>query len=318
MSFFSEVLTPEQQTLIQKERDIGAIILSDKGELLTTQGTIGTDNRTEEWSKKKGVLSTGIVNDTLTVVYNADIATPEGLPDIREDGRAGEFDPEKMMTYTDVSGTYSYLEDKYKPTWVQQNVRHELRHALVAQQDELFSKEHGGKHKRLLDADILKTEHPEELRELAYLDELHSKFLDVAEGEVKGHTSFRTPESRFYSTEAEGKHPDVASSTPVGKAEAVRLFHRLQGMLLLQRMGDAGHMESENISTCVYAAGVVLATERDILAARGKIDALWEIIMKNEGINKDFTTFMASYQPTESENTPEVTPELKQILYLSN
>jgi hypothetical protein len=40
--------------------------------------------------------------------------------------------------------------------------------------------------------------------------------------------------------------------------------------------------------------------------------------MKNVGINKDFKTFMATYQPTDSENTPEVTPELKTILSLSN
>ena len=98
-TLFSEVLTSEQQSLIQTERDIGNIVLSDDGELLTTRGTIETDDRTKGWTKKKGVLSAGIVNNTLVVVYNANNAIPEGLPDVKEKGRAGEFNPRTMMTY---------------------------------------------------------------------------------------------------------------------------------------------------------------------------------------------------------------------------
>jgi len=68
-------------------------------------------------------------------------------------------------------------------------------------------------------------------------------FLDVVEGDLEGHTFFRKLDSDFYSTEVEGSYLEVASSTSEGKAEATKVFYKLQGIILLQRMSEAGHIE---------------------------------------------------------------------------
>jgi len=306
-----EILTEEQRKIIATEKEIGSITLSREGKIVSGKAKTENDKRCTEWLQKKGVLSALLVNNVLVVIYNTDIILPDGVQNLKEKGRAGEFDVEQMATFTDISGSFSYIEEKYKPEWVQQNVRHEIRHAIVAQQDEIFSQRSNKKGRRLLDREELYGQNQEELRQLSYLDELHSQFLDVVEGDIDGHTSFRTIDSRFYSTETEGRHIDVASSTDEGKRQCESLFYKLQGMILLKRMEESGIAKTSDFDTHIYAVGAILATERSLLAAENKINTIWSKLMENKELREGVDGFVSDFESDPGKNIPEITPELK-------
>lgn len=261
------------------------------------------------------MLDAVCINGTLLVVFNAHDGIPDGLRNVFEMGRAGEYDPNINIAYTDISNTYSHLEERYQPQWVEHNARHELRHALVAQQDARQSKQQSIPLRRLLDDDNLRNTDPDGLRQLSYLDELHAQFLDVVEGDIQGHTSFRTLDSPFYSTEASGTHADVSSTNPDVQGQTRELFFLLQGFILLNRMVEnQPSLQSRDVEKVSYAAGAILATERGVVHAVQKIQQIWNIARGDEEICAQFKDYIDKYQPSTHNNTPVLDDNLRHVL----
>jgi len=310
-----EILTDEQQAVLRIEQSIAKISLSTDAKIIAPNSIIESSSQVNEWLAKDHVLDAACINGTILVLFNTHVGIPEELRNVFEMGRAGEYDPTTNIAYTDISNTYSHLEEQYQPQWVEHNARHELRHALVAQQDAKLSTQQGAPMRRLLDDDYLRNTDPDGLRQLSYLDELHAQFLDVVEGDIQGHTSFRSLESEFYSTEASGAHIDVSSTNPEVQAHTRDLFHLLQGFILLTRMvEDQADLRSDDSEKLSYAAGAVLATERGVEQAVQKIEQIWNIVRNDKEMYGQLIDFIDKYQPSNYDNTPVLDDNLKDYL----
>jgi len=310
-----EILSDEQIEILHIEQGIGKICLSEDAKIIAPSNITDSNNQVNEWLAKDHVLDATCINGTLLVVFNAHKGIPEGLRNVYEMGRAGEYDPTTNTAYTDISNTYSHLEEQYQPQWVEQNARHELRHALLAQQDAKVSTQQGIPLRRLLDDDHLRNTDPEGLRQLAYLDELHAQFLDVVEGDIQGHTSFRSLDSEFYSTEASGTHTDVSSTNPEVQDQTRDLFYLLQGFILLNRMiENQSGLHTADVIRLSYAAGAVLATERGVEQAVQKIQQIWNIVREDKVMCRQLIDFIDKYQPSSYDNTPLVDDNLRKVL----
>jgi len=229
--------------------------------------------------------------------------------------RSGEYHPDAKICFVDLSNSWDFLNEHYNPSWVEEYVRHELRHGLVENEDEKYGIKNAEKARRNLDWDYIKKNNPEEAQELAYLDELHSQYFDALEGAIDGKDCFRKIESRFYSVAGEGSHLEIASQIPEGKEAARNLFYCLQGMLLLKRMTESIEVYSKSeIENLTSAAGVALATERSISIAGRKVKLIWDKIISNSITKDSFGNYIKKYNPDYSGNTPEITKELKEVL----
>ncbi|GEM_PF-3266570 len=310
-----QILTKEQLSLIATEAKIGKVTLGDDGKINITGATEEASEDIAQWQLKNGVLDARKFIGINIVVFNSRVIVPEGCPvDLKEEGRSGEYDAFSNTTFTDLSNTWDHLYDKWQPSWAQQNLRHEVRHGLVSSLDQARYTQNNTNLRRVVDQDHLNATNPELARQLGYLDEIHSQYFDVIEGEIEGHSSFRTLDSQFYSIEGNGTHPEVASSTPEGQEVVKSLFYHIQGFILLKRMSEQILGDRPDIINLISGVGVVLATERSLQEANNKIRSLWQNAQSIQNIGNKFNEFLNSYQPSASGNTPVVTPELRDIL----
>lgn len=311
-----QVLTREQLDLMETERGIGKISLKDDGKIDIPDDKGETDSETLLWQAKEGVIDAKKYNGTLAVVFNARKRVPEGCPaDLMARGRSGEYHASSNIAFTDLSNTFNFLTDKYEPSWEQQILRHELRHGMVSTLDQKRHEETESELRRVVDQELLRTSDPELARQLGYLDELHSQYLDVIDGDVYGHSAFREIDSPFSSIEGKGTHLEVASTTTEGKEAAKDLFLHLQGIILLKRMNEQTIDPREDIDNLAIGAGAVLSTERSLIEADNKIKSLWQGAMKDPDVVENFKTFIKTYEPSVRDNTPIVSQELQATLF---
>lgn len=308
------VLTREQLVLIETEVRIGKIRLKDGGKIDIPDEMDTDDDEIAQWQLREGVLDAKKFAGVRMVVFNARDRVPEGCPaDLMERDRSGEYDAFSNTTFTDISNTWDFLYDKYQPSWVQQNLRHELRHGVVSSLDQERHVQTENELRRVVDQRRLRALDPELARQLGYLDELHSQYFDVLEGDISGHSSFRALDSQFYSIEDNGTHQEVASSTPEGREAAKDLFLHLQGLVLMKRMNEQLDNRGD-IDNLTVGAGVIIATERSLTEVDNKVKALWQGAMQDPDIHNKFYTFISSYEPAITGNTPVVTQELRDVL----
>lgn len=312
-----EILSPEQLKFLEKENKIRGFTLESNGKINNPELDEDLDEQTKEklqiWKAKEGVIDVSNFDGVMVIVYNAEEKVPDGCRDLRfieshgGKGRAGEYDPVDDICSVDISGTYSFLEDKHKAEWVQNIMRHEMRHGLVNHEDIKLSKETSGTEQR--DSDVEKMD-PEKYAQLTYLDELHSQYMDVLEGDVQGKNSFRTIRADFYTTAAYGNHLEVASKTEEGKKAAAEMFSRLQGFIISKRMSEKDPYSalSKEIDDLSMAAGTILATERGLSPASEKIEKLWGKLANDPKYKEKIKQFLKEYkpEPTGADNTPEV------------
>ncbi|MFA5729926.1 MAG: hypothetical protein WC938_01745 [Candidatus Paceibacterota bacterium] len=307
------ILSPEQFKFLEKEKAVRELTLSSDGKINASEENQAIAEKVQLWKSKEGVIDVSSLDGILMVVYNSGEKVPEGCRDLRTieshggKSRAGEYNPEDNVCSIDISGTYSFLEDKYRAEWVQQTMRHELRHGLVNHEDIKYGNEIGKPSRRDFDEKLL---NPEDYVQLTYLDELHSQYFDVLEGDIEGKNSFRTIESDFYTTAGSGNHSEISSGTEEGKESAKEIFYILQGFIISKRMTEKeSHSEmSEKIDEMSMAAGVVLATERSLSRASDKIKKIWNKLVTNEEFKNKISQFLKEYkpEPTGANNTPEL------------
>lgn len=320
--FLENFLSEEQKEVLKIESDIGKISLDDNGKIVSEKAAApwNDDDKIKQFKNKKGIIDVKELYGATMVIYNANEKIPEGCPDLRKRNhaghiRSGEYNPETKICYVDLSNSWSFLDDKYIPQWVAEFARHELRHHLVAVEDDKHSKKIKEKQRRNLDWEHLKSANPETAKQLAYLDELYSQYFDALEGAIEGKDCFRNINSKFYSVDGEGPHLKISSETTEGKKAAKELFYYLQGMVLLKRMTETRELIGKNnIENLLKAAGVILATERTISDAKEKIRLVWNKLLSNPAIKEEFDKYIEKYKPSYSDNTPEITKELKEIL----
>lgn len=316
------ILSKDQRDVLERDSEIEKISLAADGKinLPQTRGHVD-DEGLSEWRSREGIIDAKMFHGASILIYNAHTVIPEGCPNLREKNRSAEYDPYTKTCYVDLSDSYDFLDYRYRPEWIQQYVRHELRHHLVAIQDQKYGEQIGQQERRNVDWDHMNKRNPEGVRQLAYLDELHSQYFDALEGEIDGRDCFRKSDSRIYSVADSGPHIEVASQTPEGKAATKELFYFLQGMLLLKRMSEQKKLSSNTeIETLTKAAGVVLATERSVTDAKTKVELTWKEITSNPETHESFKDYLATYVPesTGMNNTPEITEELRKTLNLNS
>lgn len=319
--FLEKIFSKEQIELLESESEIEKISLDNNGKIIRAE-IIEEFKRDDfkDWKNKEGVIDVGEFNNILVVIYNANEKIPDGCPDLRKRNhaghiRSGEYYPDTKICFVDLSGSWDFLNDHYNPSWIEEYVRHELRHGLVDAEDEKYGVKTGGKARRNLDWEYLKKNNPEEARGLAYIDELHSQYFDALEGAIEGKDCFRKIESRFYSVAGEGPHLKIAAETLEGKKATEDMFYHLQGMLLLKRMTESKETAfKDEIENLTKAAGISLATERSITDAKDKVKLIWNKIISNSAIKEEFDKFIEKYKPSYLDNTPEITGKLKKVL----
>lgn len=319
--FLRSIFDENQLEFFKKEAELSRLTLDDNGRIVLPEKQDPIESETiKQWKNKEGVLDAREIYGSLVIVYNTSEKVPEGAPDLRKANhagrsRSGEYHPDTKICYVDLSNSWSFLDDKYIPAWIQQYVRHELRHHLVSAEDERYSTESGKQERRNMDWHSLKEREPEKATQLAYLDELHSQYFDALDGEIEGRNCFRTIDSTFYSIEGQGPHLEIAAHEASGKEAAKALFYYLQGLLLIRKMSASGDVAVKSqVESLTNAAGVVLGTERSMMAAAAKIKLIWEKLTSNSEMKKSFEKYIATYTPHVGDNTPEITSELKNVL----
>jgi hypothetical protein len=219
------ILNVEQQRIADLESVISSITLEEGGKInLQDQGVFS--ERTEVWKNKDGVIDVQEFDGAIIVIYNANEKIPEGCPDLRG-LRSGEYNPETSTCYVDLSDSWSFLENKYVPAMLQQYVRHELRHNIVNKSDT----EHIAQH-RYTSWGELEEFNRETATQLAYLDELHSQYFDVIDGDLGGRDFFTKLNAGFYTIHKKGSHIEVATTKPENAEVVSNLFHNLQASIL--------------------------------------------------------------------------------------
>lgn len=313
-SSIEELLLPEQRQLLSNDLAISNLTLDENGRI-TGLANQTPEPRFEEWTKKPGVIDAKEIFGSIVVVYNANSAIPDGCPDLRKSNRSGEYSPEDKICFVDISNTWDFLNDQYQPAWVQQFVRHELRHHLVAQLDEKYSEKNQVVGRRNLDWDNLSQNHPEDAQQLAYLDELHSQYADVIEGTIDGSQIFQKIESKMYSIAGAGPHLEISAIGQKGKTAAAELFYCLQAMILIKRMSERTEMiKNDQITKAIYSVGAVLGSERSVTAAKNKIQEILSSMLEIKGVKNNIKEFVSTYQPNGQNNDPLVTSELLNVL----
>ncbi len=298
-----KILTSEQLNFFENTKKAGKIILDPEGKIISPFYEEGLEEEIKTWKAKEGVIDVALGPEgILVVVYNADIKIPEGCNDLRIKDRAGEYDPEENICFINISSTYDFLNECYHADWVQGIVGHEIRHGLVRNWDMRIS-EQGEKSNYRNENEQLSSE---EYKQLTYLDELHSQYFDVLEGNIEGKSSFKEINSKFYSIAESGSHLEVASNIEKNKEVATEIFHFLQGFILSKRMAEKepDMALSKIIEELSASAGAILATEKSLFKVKNKIDKLWSELKERKGYREKISQFLEEYQPESFRNTP--------------
>ncbi len=310
----ASIVSPEQFKFIGVEYQIRSLSLESSGKIKWAHADPSSPGL-EEWAVKEGVIDCAEYQGVTLIVYNSHHKIPDGCRNLREEGRSGEYNPERDVAFVDLFNTYDFLNEKFDATWVQQTARHELRHGLVNHLDIEHAIRVGKPSCRDRDEEVLD---PEELQQLGYLDELHSHYLDVLEGEVLGKKAFRSFEEEFYSIVKRGSHREVASSTAEGQKVGTRLFTVLQGFVVAKRMLETLSSTPlvEKIDNLSMAAASVVATERTLASAHEKVRQLWSLVTGDPEYSQQMKLFLSNFHPEEhpSDNIPELSNDLRHLL----
>jgi len=196
------------------------------------------------------------------------------------------------------------------PSFLQQFIRHELRHHLVAREDERISAEEGLPERRNIDWEEILAQDPEKARELAYLDELHSQYFDAIDGARDGRGCFRTIDSEFYSVAGQAAHRELGAETQEGKQAVEELFYLSQGFLLLKMMGEQNADFVQRMSPAIKAFGVLLGTERSVESAQQKGKEILQAVNNDKQLMGSFQNFLSNYEPNPTTNTPVISDGL--------
>lgn len=315
---FAEILNKEQKEFLTQDSNLSNLSLSDQG---TLEGLDNIEDSTEAqvWRQKEGVLDAKVIEGALVIIYNANEKLPEGCPDFSERSHGGmprsaEYHPDTKLCFIDLTDSWSFLEDRYKPPLLQQFVRHELRHHLVALEDERISTKEGSQERRNVNWEDILAQDPGKARELAYLDELHSQYFDAIDGARDGRKCFRTIDSEFYSVAGEASHRELGAETKEGQQAVEELFYLLQGFLLLKMMSEQQAESAERVSAAVNTFGVLLGTERSIESALQKGKEIWRTINSDEQLMTSLHNFLSNYEPNPAYNTPVSSDALQNLL----
>ncbi|MBW2982198.1 hypothetical protein KY343_04935 [Candidatus Woesearchaeota archaeon] len=322
------IFNDRQLFLLELEKEVDKINIDDDGKIIVPNYDPNLEERATAWREKKGVIDVKDIFGALVIAYNSHIETPEGCPNMRAETEAGrrsngQYYPTIRTCYIDFHHYWDCFDEKWKPSYSSGDLRHELRHHLVTTEDDKYSEETGKNARRHIDFEGVSVHDSEELRQLAYLDELHSQYFDAIEADIIGWDYFMKIDSKTYfgtkEEDVEGPLKDIASSTPEGKKAAEELFYHIQGMILLRKMTQQEQYNfSEDIELATRAAGVALATERNIQDAKQKFELIWEHAMNNPEIKQGFSKFLETYKPHYPDwNAPVITPELKETLGLT-
>ncbi len=274
---FGDLLREDQLRFLEMELQLQLLTLDEHGAIHYPVEAEVTDT-VAAWRSKEGVIDAKNVEGALVIVFNGNEIVPAGCPDLRQveghdaDGRAGQYDPEANICFIDISSTWNFLHERYQPEWVQQIVRHELRHAFVHRLDEGRLQDSGVAERRNLDDETMD---PEVYRQLAYLDELHSQFMDVIEGESR--EGFVGIDSLFYSTAGKGTHMEIASNTDQGKEDVRIIFAILQKCITAQEGVSENTDEAlrKKIQIQAAAIGAIIATGRSLRAVAEQLSTLF-------------------------------------------
>lgn len=309
--FQESVLSPEQERLLARESELSAITLKENGEI-----QLGTQSQETEqvtsWKQKEGVIDVQEYDGALIIVYNAQEKIPDGCPDLRGK-RSGEYDPETKICYVDLTDSWSFLEDKYIPSSLEQYVRHELRHHMVNTVDTEYDVQNASQENRYKYFDNLKAQDEEKAMQLAYLDELHSQYFDAVDGALEGRDYFTNLSAEFYTIHSKGSHSEVATSKIENREMVAKLFVGLQASLLLQWANKKSDKE-DFANNGVRSIGVVLATERSLDTAAQKIEQLLQKMIGDPEVKQNLETFLQTYTPQTGYNMPVLNEEIKRAL----
>jgi hypothetical protein len=313
------ILSPEQVRFLERDRTLEQLCLNPDATIGFLETIQEETDELRSWRSKEGVIDAGIVEGVIIIVFNADKKVPEGCRDLRVvEGpeariRSGEYDSEKNICSIDISDSWSYAFNTYSPELLSPIVRHEVRHGLVTLEDRRYVAQTKKPGIRNIEDTLIE---PEELRQLTYLDELHSQYFDLLEGSVQGKTSFRSIDSNFYSTLGRGSHTEVATTRDELKEVTMEIFYILQACDLSQRMSEAEPgVLARKIRDVTASIGAVLGTERSLLAVREKVTRLFAILRTDEAYCCQIEAFLSRYKATffENDNTPLLTPELLSV-----
>lgn len=308
------VTNPELQRLLSLEERIGAITLDPDGTInFNNNLEAKTSDRAEEWKKKEGVIDVKEFEGAVIVVFNSNEKIPEGCPDLVAKSRSGEYDPETKVCYVDLSNSWSFLHDKYIPSDLEHYVRHELRHHLVNILDSEFNKINNLQQHRYHDWDKIKETNEDTAIQLAYLDELHSQYFDLIEGDIFGKSFFVKIDSEFYTIAKKGTHLEVATTKPENAEVVLELFSNIQASILIY-WANKETKSKENVLDMVRSVGAVLATERSLADALVKIKNIIKQVFASVEIKENTSLYLKTYKPKAGENMPVVDQILSDVI----
>lgn len=255
-------------------------------EMITASMHVGDDGTLQgadlrpETDEREGIISR-VVQDRLTIIaYNSRIKLPEGCPNLEKKERPAEYDPVSRTCYLDYWDSWNYAEDEYQPSQYSSAARHEVRHDLVTAVDSTILETTGYRRNRQ------RTLKPTINPELAYLDEIHSKFFDVIEGEWID--TFKSIDSKTYHVLATGSHLEITKDqvSPRDLAQFLGIIQRLVVASELARATD----RFQSITKWVYEAGLAIAVSPNVITAINLMSVRLESVLQELGA-EDFEGF---------------------------